>query len=177
MKVTQIRKADLTRTAVIGCPGSGKTTFAKNLGKVLHREVIHLDNRLWSENWQMNPNREQIHSDIISADNWLIDGMWGSLLEQRFARATTVVFLDYPTWLCLYRAERRRKLYKGVQRDDMAQGCVEKERDEEFVKCIRTFRRRVRPLIFDLHKSYPDVNFVVVSNPLQANRILKKLSK
>ncbi len=38
---------DFTRVAVIGCPGSGKTTFSNNLGHMLGRKVTHLDKLLW----------------------------------------------------------------------------------------------------------------------------------
>ena len=50
-----ISELDFSRVSVIGCPGSGKTTFTNELGAILGREVVHLDKLLWGANWQMLP--------------------------------------------------------------------------------------------------------------------------
>lgn len=62
-----LQDADFTRTAVIGCPGSGKTTFSNNLQEILHRRAIHLDKVLWAANWKMldYEKRVEIHNNII----------------------------------------------------------------------------------------------------------------
>jgi len=35
----------MERIVIIGCPGSGKTTLAKELGEKLNITVVHLDRR------------------------------------------------------------------------------------------------------------------------------------
>ncbi len=167
---------DFTRTAVIGCAGSGKTTFSVNLGKILQRQVVHLDRELWSDGWVMRDNREEIHDSIIAGESWIVDGMWGSLLAPRFARATLVIFLDFPTWKCLLRAEKRRKQYKGIQRFDMAEGCIEGKKDKEFLHWIRRYRKVTRPKVYALHQKNPSVQFVVLKNTRQAQRFLQGIS-
>ena len=37
------------RILVIGCPGSGKSYFAKKLGAFLDLPVIHMDNLYWTK--------------------------------------------------------------------------------------------------------------------------------
>ena len=66
---------DLSRIAVIGCPGSGKTTLSNELGRILNRQVAHLDKVLWNPNWEMLPydERKVIHDGLIAKDNWLIE--------------------------------------------------------------------------------------------------------
>lgn len=176
-QVIDVNNIDFTRLAVIGSPGSGKTTFCNKLGVLLNRQVVHLDRELWQANWQLRPKDERIaiHQNIIDGDSWLIDGMWGSLLVPRFLRATTVIFLDYRTLIALHRAEKRRKTYNGTQRDDIAEGCVEKERDWEFIKYIIRFKYDTRHLIYKLHKANPQVNFVVLTAPKQADKLLNQI--
>ena len=61
----------------------------------------------------------------------------------RVARADTVIWLDYPTWLCLSRAIRRWWTYRGVTRPDMTEDCPERF-DLEFMLYIANFRRAWR---------------------------------
>lgn len=162
------------RIAVIGCPGSGKTTLANNLGKILNRPVVHLDKVLWNPNWEMLPYEQRviIHNELINGDNWLIDGMWRSHLEDRFVRATTVIFLDYKRRVSLFRALKRRRKYAGKQRDDIADGCLEKL-DKDFLQYIWNFRKQTRPLICKLINSNPQITTVTLSTPKQASCFLK----
>lgn len=169
---------DFARVAVIGCPGSGKTTFARSLGELLSREVIHLDKVLWGANWQMLPydERQVIHGNLISADSWLIDGMWKSHLTERLDKATLVIFLDYKRSVSFNRAIKRRIKYRGKQRDDIADGCLEKL-DSYFLRYIWTFRRRVRPYIHSVLAARPSLNVVTLSTPKQTQRFLDTLKQ
>ena len=63
--------------------------------------------------------------------------------EKRLERADTVVYLDYPIRLCLWRALRRAWRYRGAARPDMAPGCPERF-DPAFFLYILTFRRGPR---------------------------------
>lgn len=169
---------DFSRIAVIGCPGSGKTTFTKRLGEILARPVIHLDKVLWGANWQMLPydERQVIHAKLISADNWIIDGMWKSHLEQRMERATLVIFLDYKRSVSMRRALKRRITYRGKQRDDIADGCLEKL-DNYFLRYIWTFRRKVRPIILDSLTAHPDLGVVTLTTPKQTEQFMSQLEQ
>lgn len=171
-----ISALDFSRIAVIGCPGSGKTTFALQLGELLRREVVHLDKVLWGANWQMLPydERQVIHNNLISADNWLIDGMWKSHLPERLDAATLVIFLDYKRRVSFNRAIKRRIKYGGKQRDDIADGCLEKL-DNYFLHYIWTFRRKVRPFILNELAARPSLNVVTLSTPKQTETFLQRL--
>ena len=169
---------DLSRIAVIGCPGSGKTTLSNELGRILNRQVAHLDKVLWNPNWEMLPydERKVIHDGLIAKDNWLIDGMWRSHLPDRFKRATTVIFLDNKRRVSFFRAVKRRIKYRGKQRDDIAEGCLEKL-DSDFTKYIWNFRKDVRPLIYSLVDECADVATVILSSPKATKRFVRQLKE
>lgn len=177
-QVIDINSLDFSRVAVIGCPGSGKTTFTKSLGIILDREVVHLDKVLWGANWQMLPfeERQLIHNKLISAENWLIDGMWKSHLCERLDRATTVIFLDYKRSVSIRRAISRRIRYRGKQRDDIADGCLEKL-DNYFLQYIWTFRRKARPIILNELAKRAHINVVTLRTPKQTKIFLQSLSQ
>ena len=164
------------RIAVIGCPGSGKTTFCNTLGANLQREVVHLDKVLWNSNWQMIPyaERKVIHDQLIAGDQWIIDGMWRSHLVDRLQRATLVIFLDYKRSVCMRRATLRHLKNLHKQRPDIAQGCIEKH-DRDFSNYIRTFRKTVRPFILS-QLQQANAKVVVLTNPRQAQKYLNQLS-
>lgn len=174
---TNFAGLDMSRIAIIGCPGSGKTTFSNTLGQILKREVIHLDKVLWKENWVMPDyyERSQIHGGIISADNWIIDGMWKSHLADRLNRATLVIFLDYKRSICVYRALKRRIKYTGKQRDDIADGCIEKL-DGYFIKYIWTFRKKSRPQILQTLKEHSSLDIITLSSPRDTESFVLELN-
>ncbi|MCM1533647.1 MAG: AAA family ATPase [Corallococcus sp.] len=169
---------NFSRVAVIGCPGSGKTTFARRLGEILSREVIHLDRVLWNSGWQMLPYDERavIHDNLIAREEWIIDGMWKSHLPSRFEKATCVIFLDYPRRISFSRALKRRIKYSGKQRDDIADGCTEKL-DGYFVKYIWTFNKKVRPLILELKENNPLITVETMRRPKETETFLKELEQ
>jgi adenylate kinase family enzyme len=61
----------------------------------------------------------------------------------RIVRADTVVWLDYPTRLCLGRVLKRWWHYRGRARPDMTEGCPERL-DLEFLVYVLAFRRNWR---------------------------------
>ena len=141
----------MKRVLVIGSGGSGKSTFAKSLGELLGIEVKHLDSFYWRPGWQETPKDEWLDKvrELASADSWIIDGNFGGTLETRIQHCDTIVFLDLPRLVCLWRIAKRRLLYRGRSRPDMGEGCPEKL-DWEFVNWVWGYSRRSRPKVVKL---------------------------
>ena len=135
----------MQRVLVIGPCGAGKSTAAVELGGVLGLPVHHLDQLHWREGWVESSRDELLEAlaPIIAGERWLVDGNYGGTMAARLARADTVVYLDYPTWLCLWRAFGRVRRFRGRSRPDMAPGCPERF-DPAFFLYILTFRRGPR---------------------------------
>ena len=141
----------MKRVLVIGPGGSGKSTFARRLGQILDIEVKHLDRHYWRAGWTKPSNEEWLKTvdQLISADAWIIDGNFGGTLAQRVARCDTIIFLDMPRLLCLWRVTKRRLLYRNRSRPDMAEGCNEKL-DLEFISWVWNYSNRSRPNVVKL---------------------------
>ncbi len=133
------------RIAIIGCGGAGKTTLAIELGRRLKSPVHHIDRLFWGPAWTPVPRDEFIRLErhIQGQPEWILDGNYGSTMESRIEAADTILFLDLPTWTCLWGAMKRYFRYFGRSRPDMTDGNIESI-DLEYLIYILTFRRRRR---------------------------------
>lgn len=118
----------MKRIMIIGNCGAGKSRFAILLSKKLHIEVIHLDKLYWKEGWIRTPKDEweKIQKKLVRNPTWIIDGNYRSTMDIRFAAADTIIFLDFPKWLCLYRAIKRRITHRHIPRPDIPQELQER---------------------------------------------------
>jgi adenylate kinase family enzyme len=99
------------RVSVVGSTGSGKTTLARELSARLGHAHVELDGLFWEANWKMadlDAFRARVAS-AVAADRWIVDGNYRSAgaLDLVWARADTVVWLDYPLPLIVSRLLRR----------------------------------------------------------------------
>jgi adenylate kinase family enzyme len=54
----------MQRTLVLGSSGSGKSTFARQLGQLLQVQVIHLDSHHWQPNWVATPAQAELRQRV-----------------------------------------------------------------------------------------------------------------
>lgn len=167
----------MKRVLIIGCSGSGKSTLAIQLGELLNLPVIHLDAHYWNAGWIETPWFEWDMKviELIKGDSWIIDGNYARTLPLRIERADTVIFLDFPRYLCLYRIYKRIAQSYGRTRPDMAEGCRE-QFDREFTMWVWRFRRDIRPKIIDILEQFPDVSKVILRSPQDVRKYLNTLS-
>jgi adenylate kinase family enzyme len=134
---------------LIGSGGAGKSTMARRLGGVLNLPVYHLDALFWRAGWQESSRDELRRKQefICAQDAWVIDGNYGGTLDVRLAAVDTVIFLDLPRTVCLFRAIKRSVLLHGKTRLDMAPDCPERFNREffKFLKWIWDYPVRSRP--------------------------------
>lgn len=164
----------MKRIAIIGSSGAGKSTLARQLGAILGIDVIHLDSVYWKPGWVETPRNEwiKIQEELVRRDRWIIDGNYGATLDVRLAAADTVIFLDFPRAVCLWRAVRRRFQNRGKTRPDMGPGCPEKL-DWDFLKWIWTFPQRTRPVVLAKLEHYRDgKRIITLRNPSQVRQFL-----
>ena len=122
----------MKKVMVIGCPGAGKSTFARKLQELTGLPLYYLD-MIWHKPDRTNISREEFDRrirEIVSQDAWIIDGNYNRTLELRMRECDTVFFLDYPLEVCLEGATSRI----GKERVDIP--WKEEEFDEEFRQWI-----------------------------------------
>ncbi len=119
--------------------GAGKSTFARQLGELTGIEVTHLDRLFWKPNWVEASSEEfsAAQQQVVQRGRWIMEGNYTGTVHIREPYADTVIYLELPLRVCLYRVLKRRVQYHGKTRQDIADGCKEKM-DKAFLKFIIT---------------------------------------
>ena len=145
----------MQRTLVVGCPGAGKTTFARRLGEKLKLPVVHLDVHHFLPNWTPRPLEDwRAASEALAAEPaWIMDGDFSNTHDVRMQRADTLVWLDYPRRTCLRRVLKRLISAEGRSRPDLPPGCNERF-DPAFLKYVWDFPKKGRPRIVENIERY-----------------------
>lgn len=157
---------------VIGCPGSGKSTFSRALHQIIGIPLFHLDMIYWNSD-KTTVDKATFHhrlSEIMAQDEWIIDGNYSSTMELRMKACDTIMFLDYPQEVCLSGVQER----KGKMRSDLP-WAESSEDDEEFIAFIRDYKSESRPKVMDLLDQYSDREIHVFSNRKDADGFLTAL--
>lgn len=159
----------MKKVIIIGCPGSGKSTFARELEEKTGLPLYYLDMLYWnSDKTTVTKDifRERLRS-IISEDKWIIDGNYGSTMEMRISECDTVFFLDYSADICLSGIKERM----GKTRPDMP--WIETEEDAEFIEFIKNYNTESRPKVLELLNKYSEKNIIIFKNREDADTYLK----
>jgi adenylate kinase family enzyme len=134
------------RILILGGSGAGKSTLARTLAQRQGLPLRNLDKLLWLPQWVLR-DRVEADRDLEAAwrePAWVLDGVLKRHLGGAMAAADTVIFLDYPRWLCLARVLKRVWTTRGQVRADMAPDCPE-QWDVEFLVWIWKWQRTHRP--------------------------------
>jgi hypothetical protein len=97
------------RVLVLGRTGSGKTTLARELASGLDVRHIELDALYFGPGFETAPLpvlRERTR-EAVAGDRWVTDGNKSAVRDIVWPRADTVVWLDYPLAVSLWRLGRR----------------------------------------------------------------------
>ena len=141
----------MEKVIIIGCPGSGKSTFGRELKHITGLPLFHLDMLYWNEDRSTVSKEIFINrlKQVMSNSKWIIDGNYGSSMEMRIKECDTVFFLDYPTDVCMDGINTR----KGQVRSDMP--WVENDNtDDEFIDFVNSYNSESRPKVISLLEKY-----------------------
>lgn len=160
--------------------GVGKSTFARELGEILNIDVYHLDSFYWKPNWVEAPQEEFANSqqEIVEQDEWIIEGNYNRTYDIRAQHADTIIYLELPLLVCLYRVFKRWFSHIGKTRPDMGKDCIEKL-DYPFLKYILTTYKRRKKQMRDkfqrLEESDSSIKIVVLKGKREIHFYLQML--
>ena len=114
----------MDRIAVIGCPGTGKTTVAASIADKLGHRHIELDSIAHQTGWVEMADAEfrRRVDDQTASGRWICDGNYNRKLGGFLtSRADTIVFLDLPRGVVMRRVIART-LRRAITRKELWNG-------------------------------------------------------
>ena len=162
----------MQKVIVVGCPGAGKSTFARKLRVITGLPLYYLD-KIWHKADGTHIPQEEFDSrlrSILCGKDWIIDGNYLRTFEMRLRACDTVFLLDYPLERCLAGAESRI----GKSREDMP--WIETEMDMEFRQWILDFPKNQLPRIYSLLERWNEKDVFVFHSDAEAERYLSTLT-
>jgi adenylate kinase family enzyme len=99
----------MRRVAVFGTTGSGKSWLAERLAERHGLRVIELDKLYWGRDWQPAPLdlfRHRVERETRDGD-WIVVGNYGQVRDLVWPAADTLIWLDLPFPLVMWRLVRR----------------------------------------------------------------------
>ncbi len=161
----------MNKIIIIGCPGSGKSTFSKILQSKTGLQLFHLDMLFWNAD-KTHITREEFDKrldNVLKLNNWIIDGNYSRTLEKRINACDTIFLLDLPVDDCLLGVNARI----GKTRTDMP--WIENEFDEEFKNWIIDFPNNELPRIYSLLQKQRNKNIIIFKSHDEINTYLGDL--
>ncbi len=174
----------MRRIAIVGTTGSGKSTLAAQLARKLLLPTIELDALYWMPNWQPAlPELFRHRVDVATmADTWIIAGNYSQVRDLVWARADTLIWLDFPLpttlWRLLrrtvWRIARREDLWNTGNRESLRMAFF--SRDSILLWALKTNRRNRERFAADITDSrYGALDVQVFRSPGELRRWLRNL--
>ena len=154
------RVASSKRILILGSPGSGKTTLAIRLGRVMDLRTIHLDAHFWKPGWISTPQSQwrTTVASLIQQDAWIMDGTYESSLDLRISAAESIILLESSRWTCLWGALKRRATVDDHHRPDAPSG---QKLELAFLRYIWQYPVVTRPFVSECIRNYgPEKNVI-----------------
>lgn len=99
------------RVVIVGRTGSGKTTLAREVASALGVKHVELDSLYFGPDFSTAPLdvlRDRT-TEAIAGERWVTDGNKSAVRDLVWPRADTIIWLDYPLAVSLWRLARRAR--------------------------------------------------------------------
>jgi adenylate kinase family enzyme len=111
--------APFDRLLIMGNGGSGKTWLAGRLAHILGHRVIHLDDLHWEPGGYGIARDKAVRNKLVmeaaAAERWMMEGVYGQVVDIVLGRVTTLIWLDVPEEECLRNVRARGRQGGGSE--------------------------------------------------------------
>ncbi len=136
------------RIVILGVTGSGKSSLAVRLAAIGGMPHVRIDDLMWRPGWVQLEAAAQADAVAphVSADAWVLDGLWTATREVVLPRTDLVIALDYPRRVSLGRL-LNRTLHRLRSHEETCGGNTETwakalSRDSIIAWHVRSFHRK-----------------------------------
>ncbi|MES2658674.1 MAG: adenylate kinase [Verrucomicrobiota bacterium] len=183
-------KPDLSgalRVNVVGCSGSGKSTFSKALADILEVRHIEMDALFWGPDWYW-PSDEEFFGKLrteLSTDAWVLDGNYTRTIEIKWEKVDMVIWLDPGFPITFFRSVKRA-FKRSLTREELWEGTGNREsfrqsffsRKSVILWSVRTFRSiRRKYETLSVEERYSHIRFVRLRTRSETEAFLERVRK
>jgi len=173
----------MRRINVIGTSCSGKSTFARKLAAKLDLQHVELDHVNWEPGWiEVGPEVfRQRALAAVAGESWVVDGNYRIAREIIWPIADTLIWLDYPLRVVVWRSIKR-SISRVIFRQTCCNGNRESirralSRDSIILWVLQTHRSRHRNFQELLPKlASAGAEIVVLRSPRAAEQWILKVT-
>lgn len=162
----------MKKIIIIGCPGAGKSHFAKKLREATGIPLYHLD-AIWHKPDKTHISRvefDEILRELLQKEDWILDGDYSRTMETRLRACDTVIFFDVPYEVCIQGMKAR----EGTKREDMPWEAA--ETDGRLLNEVNRYIPEQRPAVYQLLEKYKnDKNIIIFKTREEAENWLRQL--
>jgi adenylate kinase family enzyme len=174
----------MQRVVVFGTTGSGKSWVAERLAGRSGLRLIELDALFWGKDWQPAPldlfryRVENEIRDVPGDPGWIVAGNYGHVRDLTWRAADTLVWLDLPFPLVMWRLVRRtlrriatrENLWGTGNRETVRNSFL--SRDSILYYAIKTHRRNRERFAIECEFLGKDKNIVRLKSTREVERFL-----
>lgn len=150
--------------------------MVESLACKLSIPLYSLDSVFWQSGWQQISREELIEKQeaIVCKDSWIIDGNYASTMDVRLPHSDSILFLDFPTAICLWRVFKRFCQYRFIYKKERTPGCPERI-TLSFLWFVLTFRLKKRPALLEKLESLDSKDIKFFRSPKEVDDFLRGL--
>lgn len=176
----------MQRINVVGTSASGKSTFARDLAKVLDYPYIEMDQLFWKKDW-VESSDEEFFSALehsLEPEKWVLDGNYNRTCPIKWKKVTHIIWIDYSKTRTLVQAMTRavkrifskKELWPGTNNfETFSRTFFSKE--SVLLWSYNTYdqnRIRYQKLMND--PSYSHIKIIQIRSPKEAKTFLASLN-
>ena len=127
----------MKKVVVVGTSGAGKSSLASAIAAKLGAPYTELDSLRWNPGWEMTPDDlflEKV-AQTIQGDSWVVDGNYSVARPLTWVAADTVVWLDYPFYVVLWRLVKR-SVARSLTKEPICNGNQERMKTHLFIDIL-----------------------------------------